>query len=243
MICRNLFSFIVCSVIISSSLSASRIIKESHRNARLKRVSPENIAAYGFRTQDRRDSSADGQHFLPAFGPLFSQLGHHSRPPRLYQEADYLPELTPYLQTAAASNQESAMLGSGNFGVIPGGTYYAAGETAAASDPYLYDGNSHGRPHRFSGNPRPSAFRDPEDFFAGFRDFADITAPTKSSFSQYHMVYAPVEDLPSSEEKIKSKTKRKLNKHLENENDKTIKAKRKMHAGEKELYEPMIALS
>ncbi|XP_027853639.1 uncharacterized protein LOC114132387 isoform X2 [Aphis gossypii] len=243
MICRNLFSVFVCSVIISSSVSASRIITESHRNARLKRVSPENTAAYGYRTQDRRDSSADGQHFLPAFGPLFSQLGHHSRPPRLYQEADYLPELSPFLQTAAASNQENAMLGSGNFGVIPGGTYYAAGETASASDPYLYDGNSHGRPHRFSGNPRPSAFRDPEDFFAGFRDFADITAPTKSSFSQYHMVYAPVEDVPSSEEKIKSKKKRKLNKHLENENDKTIKAKRKMHAGEKELYEPMIALS
>lgn len=52
-----------------------------------------------------------------------------------------------------------------------------------------------------------------------------------------------MDDLPSSEEKIKSKKKRKLNKHLENENDKTIKAKRKMHAGEKELYEPMIALS
>lgn len=97
--------------------------------------------------------------------------------------------------------------------------------------------------NRFSGNPRPSPFRDPDDFFAGFRDFADITAPTKSSFSQYHMVYAPMDELPSSEEKIKSKTKRKLNKHLENEKDKTIKAKRKMHAGEKELYEPMIALS
>ncbi|XP_060875198.1 uncharacterized protein LOC132948650 isoform X1 [Metopolophium dirhodum] len=254
MVCRNLFSFVVCSVLISSSLSATRIIKESHMNARLKRVSPENTAVYGSRTHDRRDSSADSQQFLPAFGPLFGQLGHHSRPPRLYQEADYLPELTPYLQTAAASNQENAMLGSGNFGVIPGGTYYAAGETASASDPYLYDGNSHGRPHRyvqghringnrFSGNPRPSAFRDPDDFFAGFRDFADITAPTKSSFSQYHMVYAPMEDLPSSEEKVKSKKKRKLNKHLENENDKTIKAKRKMHVGEKELYEPMIALS
>nr|BAH71863.1 ACYPI008745 [Acyrthosiphon pisum] len=178
MVCSNLFSFIVCSVLISSSLSATRIIKESHMNARLKRVSPENTVVYGSRTQDRRDSSADSQQFLPAFGPLFGQLGHHSRPPRLYQEADYLPELTPFLQTAAASNQENAMLGSGNFGVIPGGTYYAAGETASASDPYLYDGNSHGRPHRyvqghringnrFSGNPRPSAFRDPDDFFAG----------------------------------------------------------------------------
>lgn len=97
--------------------------------------------------QDRRDSSGDSQQFLPAFGPLFGQLGH-SRPPRLYQEADYPPELTPYL-TAAASNQESAMLGSGNFGVIPGGTYYSAGESASLSDPYLYDGNSHGRPHRY----------------------------------------------------------------------------------------------
>lgn len=95
---------------------------------------------------------------------------------------------------------------------------------------------------RFSGNPRPS-FRDPDDFFAGFRDFADITAPTKSSFSQYHLVYAPMDKLSATEENVKSKTKRKLNKHLENEKDKTIKAKRKMHAGEKELYEPMIALS
>lgn len=52
-----------------------------------------------------------------------------------------------------------------------------------------------------------------------------------------------MDELPFSEEKIKSKKKRKLNKHLENEKDKTLKAKRKMHMGEKELYEPMIALS
>lgn len=101
--------------------------------------------------QDRRDSLTDSQQFLPSFGPLFGHLGH-SRPPRLYQEpADYLAELNPsYLQTASASNRESAMLGSGNFGVIPGGTYYSAGESSAVqSDPYLYDGNSHGRPHRY----------------------------------------------------------------------------------------------
>lgn len=52
-----------------------------------------------------------------------------------------------------------------------------------------------------------------------------------------------MDEFPSSEEKIKSKKKRKLNKHLENEKDKTLQAKRKMHTGEKELYEPMIALS
>lgn len=57
------------------------------------------------------------------------------------------------------------------------------------------------------------------------------------------MVYAPMDDSPASEEKFKSKKKRKLNIYSENEKDKTIKAKRKMHMGEKELYEPMIALS
>lgn len=102
---------------------------------------------YYFRLQDRRDTSVDSQQFLPSFGPLFGHLGH-PRPPRLYQEADYLPELTPYL-TAASSNRENAMLGSGNFGVITGGTYYSGGETTSLSDPYLYDGNSHGRPHRY----------------------------------------------------------------------------------------------
>jgi len=97
--------------------------------------------------------------------------------------------------------------------------------------------------YRFSGNPRPLPFRDPDDFFAGFRDFADITAPTKSSFSQYHMVYAPMDEISVNDNTVKSKTKKKLNKHVENEKEKTIKAKRKIHAGEKELYEPMIALS
>lgn len=89
----------------------------------------------------------DSQHFLPSFGPLFGQIGR-ARSPRLYHEAaDYQPQLTPYI-TAASSNRENAMLGSGNFGVIPGGTYYSGGESASISDPYLYDGNSHGRPHR-----------------------------------------------------------------------------------------------
>jgi len=57
------------------------------------------------------------------------------------------------------------------------------------------------------------------------------------------MVYAPMDDWSVDEEKVKSKQKKKLNKHIANEKDKTIKAKRKMHTGEKELNEPMIALS
>lgn len=113
------------------------------------------------RAQDRRDSSPDSQRFLPAFGPLFG----HPRPPRLYQEPDFLPadlQVPPFLTAASSNHRESAMLGSGNFGVIPGGTYYSGGESAGAavspSDPYLYDGNGHGgRPHRYVQRHRPKA--------------------------------------------------------------------------------------
>ncbi|XP_050434583.1 uncharacterized protein LOC126841877 [Adelges cooleyi] len=231
-------ALLVFSIFICSTSAGTKAVHESHKNIRQKRINPEEYV-------NQPDAVTASQHFLPSFGPLFGHSFGHHRAPRVYQEAEYLPEVPTYHLTASASNRESSMLGSGNFGVIPGGTYYSggAGESAALSEQYLYDGNSHGRPHRFSGNPRPSPYRDPEDFFAGFRDFADITAPTKSSFSQYHMVYAPADDYYPADDKTKSKKKRKLNKYQENEKDKTIKAKRKIHAGEKELYEPMVALS
>ncbi|XP_050543826.1 uncharacterized protein LOC126906924 [Daktulosphaira vitifoliae] len=222
-----------------STFAANRKSQESQVNIRQKRINQDDNTGH-------QDVVADNQQFLPSFGPLFGQAFGRARSPRVYQEAEYLPEIPTYHLTAAASNRESAMLGSGNFGIIPGGTYYSDGtsESGALIDQFQYDGNSHGRPHRFSGNPRPSPYKDPEDFFADFRDFADITAPAKSSFSEHHMVYASADDFQSvADEKIKSKKKRKLNKHQENEKDKLSKAKRIIHTGEKELYEPMIALS
>ncbi|KAL1461853.1 hypothetical protein WDU94_013720 [Cyamophila willieti] len=85
------------------------------------------------------------------------------------------------------------MLGSGNFGVIRGGTYYAEDreserEFALDSDllPF-YDGNGHGRPPYFRGNPKP-LYKNGGNFFENFRDFADITPPTKS-FSEFYVVY------------------------------------------------------
>ncbi|XP_071449432.1 uncharacterized protein [Hetaerina americana] len=103
-------------------------------------------------------------------------------------------------QQQASANTDSkhtGLLGSGNFAVIRGGTFYDEKDRSASelrsnyySDPF---GNGHSGPSYHSGgyrglpsNPRPRPGR---EHFADFRDFADITAP-KPAFSQLVVVYA-----------------------------------------------------
>ncbi|XP_031841154.2 uncharacterized protein LOC116430751 isoform X2 [Nomia melanderi] len=82
------------------------------------------------------------------------------------------------------------LLGSGNFGVIRGGTYYPEEKE---NDEYSADDASYNPYYRgranYYRNPKPQPIRG-GDFFANFRDFADITAPPKSSFSHLSVVYA-----------------------------------------------------
>lgn len=165
------------------------------------------------------DTSPDTQQFFPSFAPLFPPLGH-SRPPVLFQEPAHSQRpalLRPqhnnfqnlgfstgpfrdasYLRTPTASAEPSAvsgnLLGSGNFGVIRGGTYYNEDDQQEGTDfssgdghsfsPY-YSNNGHGRPIFYNPRPRPHG----NDFFANFRDFADINTPPKSSYSEYYVVY------------------------------------------------------
>lgn len=89
------------------------------------------------------------------------------------------------MEDDATSNN---ILGSGNFGVIRGGTYYNdedRDDSGGLFNPY-YSNNGHGRP--YTANPRPQKYTN-GDFFANFRDFADINTPTKASFSEYVIVY------------------------------------------------------
>jgi hypothetical protein len=179
-------------------------------------------------TQNRKevDVISLGQHFFPSFAPIFPApppLGH-SRP-SIFQEPAYSqrPALlraqhnsfqpitfsggsfrdNQYLHTAPAETGNNNLLGSGNFGVIRGGTFYNDDDQKEASEyggrgnhqffnPYYHSNNGHGRPAFYSGggatNPRPQQHRG-NDFFANFRDFADINTPTKSSFSEYVVVY------------------------------------------------------
>ncbi|XP_069677806.1 uncharacterized protein [Periplaneta americana] len=171
--------------------------------------------------QNQDDVVSMGQHFFPSFAPIFPPPLGHSRP-SIFQEPAHSQRpalLRPqhnsfqpinfgggtfrdnsYLHaTAAAESSTSNLLGSGNFGVIRGGTFYNDDDNRDGDyggrgsnqfySPYYHNG--HGRPAFYSGgptNPRPQHHRG-SDFFANFRDFADINTPTKSSFSEYVVVY------------------------------------------------------
>ncbi|KAG7190466.1 hypothetical protein KM043_006569 [Ampulex compressa] len=141
----------------------------------------------------------ESQNFFPSFAELFA----NHRLPFSEQQQRFRPNrFLGYFQRdrgayqAATSNnkeQQHPLLGSGNFGVIRGGTYYPEDKE---NDEYnvdesLYSPYYHGSRSRanYFRNPKPQPVRG-GDFFANFRDFADITAPPKSSFSHLSVVYA-----------------------------------------------------
>lgn len=151
---------------------------------------------------------ADSQNFFPAFSPIFSPPLGHSRPAYYHEpvynaRAAYKPHDSfgfgsgtfrdySFPQVQQAETERSAsVLGSGNFGVIRGGTFFAGEGDDVNDDLYggYYSGNNgHGRPSYYPANPLPS-FRQGGDFFANFKDFAEISTPTKSSFSEFYVVY------------------------------------------------------
>lgn len=155
-------------------------------------------------TDQSTDNLANSQNFFQSFAPLFGNTAPigHSRP-LLYPEHSFKPSYkSANYRELPFTGVNDNILGSGNFGVVKGGTYYAEeredADFASDSEPYAYIGPSSdggSRLHRRK-NP-PPAFRNGGDFFAHFRDFADITAPSKS-FSQYYVVYvnknATIED-------------------------------------------------
>lgn len=97
----------------------------------------------------------------------------------------------------AGRSYDQSILGSGDFGVLRGGTFYQEDDPPArqsfesGSDEYLgyfNSNNGHGRP---ANTPPfiPKTFF-PDEQFANFRDFADINTPTDPAYSQYVVVYA-----------------------------------------------------
>lgn len=138
--------------------------------------------------------ATESQSFFPSFAELFTnhrlsfaEQQQRYRPNRF---VGYFQRDRNY-QTAATKDQHS-ILGSGNFGVIRGGTYYPEDKEndEYSIDESIYNPYYHGRGRaHYYRNPKPQPIRG-GDFFANFRDFADITAPPKSSFSHLSVVYA-----------------------------------------------------
>lgn len=158
----------------------------------------------------------DSQTFFPTFANLFeprqannfrlgfgSQEAAYSQRPNSYRSLLNYPLFGGYKsvenfgkQNGQASeplvDASSSVLGSGNFGIIRGGTFFAQNdEDGDYSDNYnSYYNNGHGRPSLNVGyiaNPRPNYN---QDQFANFRDFADINAPSNTAYSHYVVVYA-----------------------------------------------------
>lgn len=107
----------------------------------------------------------------------------------------------------AAKQETHGLLGSGNFGVIPGGTFYPDDNGASSSyedfDSYFHNG--HGRPSFFFDKPSGSKQYKTQQF-ANFKDFADINVPNGGQYSQYVAVYINKnggdEELPKSNNKV-----------------------------------------
>lgn len=195
--------------------------------------------------EEQGDSSSDGQHLFPSFSSLFSTPLGHSRPTNaFYQEPLRSFQTDTFHRSLYGNDDSDRVLGSGNFGVIRGGTYYSGG---SSDEPFTR--NSHSRPYRRP-NPLPQ-FKHGGDFFSGFRDFADITTPPKPAFSEIIIVYANKNQTASAgneqpknirdlieREMAKSKTKKKLALYKE----KTLAKESSKKFRTKEL-EPLLALS
>jgi len=150
---------------------------------------------------DAEDKSleSESQNFFPSFAELFANHRLPFAEQQQQQQQRYRPNrFLGYFQRdranyqTAAATKEHSLLGSGNFGVIRGGTYYPEDKERDeySIDESLYSPyyQSRGRAHYYR-NPKPQPVRG-GDLFANFRDFADITAPPKSSFSHLSVVYA-----------------------------------------------------
>lgn len=181
----------------------------------LQRPASDSVAA-----ADQTDHSieivGDSQNFFPSFANLFeprqqnnfrlgfsSQEAAYSQRPNSYRSLLNYPLFGGYKglegfgkQSAPAAepivDASTTVLGSGNFGIIRGGTFLAENEESAelGNGYNNFYNNGHGRPSLNVGyiaNPRPNYN---QDQFANFRDFADINAPANQAYSHYVVVYA-----------------------------------------------------
>ncbi|XP_028131715.1 epsin [Diabrotica virgifera virgifera] len=169
---------------------------------------------------DDTDNKAESQNsFYPSFSPFQNQPLGHSRPFYYNQQEAAYSQRTPYQNTFdnsarfsgykddynynAPKNEYASVLGSGNFGVIPGGTFYNDNDENSNYNNYdSFFQNGHGRPAYYyaaQSNPKPYQ----QEQFANFRDFADINTPNDRSYSQYVVVYAPKKNDTNKEDNTK----------------------------------------
>ncbi|XP_055681189.1 uncharacterized protein LOC129788829 isoform X2 [Lutzomyia longipalpis] len=157
----------------------------------------------------------------------------------------------------SVNNFDHSILGSGDFGVIRGGTFYGENDPPFRDSGDFYNyfhKNGHQRPHAATYVQR---YTYPEEQFANFRDFADINSPSDSAYSQFVVVYAnknSTEAHPNPKNifeqlELLDKAEEKKNKGLSKHKAKLAatklekKYKKKLSPKEADLLEPLLALS
>lgn len=192
-------------------------------------------------------------------------------PPSFFRNGPPLGHSRPYAASQETAGRyggrsfDQAILGSGDFGVIRGGTFYQDDDppvrSSYESDEFLnyFTNNGHGRPHSAF---VPKTFY-PEEQFSNFRDFADINTPTDPAYSQFVVVYAnknstdshpnpkniieqlQLLDKETTDEQRKDK-KNSISKFKKKLANTKLEKKYKKKSGPKETnadFEPLLALS
>lgn len=132
------------------------------------------------------EAAAASEGFYPSFMRSSRQYFHPSESERFRQAI-----------TGRAKFADQSLLGSGDFGVLKGGTFYQDNDPPVKvynNDFYglsLKSHNGHQRPYAA---PLVQKFRypsDPSDPFSNFRDFADINVSNDAGqYSEFYVVYA-----------------------------------------------------
>jgi hypothetical protein len=122
------------------------------------------------------------------FFPSFFRNAH--LPARPFSNRHLTNSAEKYLSKTAF---DESILGSGDFAIMKGGTFYGDGEKQRPNHEYFGSGTSffdtqdNGRPFAL---PQTQPQTSDENRFANFKDFADITAGIDTDFSHLVAVYA-----------------------------------------------------
>ena len=139
---------------------------------------------------DSQNPAAAEQNFFPSFfrNP---PVNAHSRPS--FQSApNSAASIAGRYSSGRSQNFDQSILGSGDFSVLRGGTFFPDGARSVRvknDDFFSSLLNGHGRPDAqpLTATKKPYY---PEDPFENFKDFADINAGSDPAFSHFIVVYA-----------------------------------------------------
>jgi hypothetical protein len=163
-------------------------------------INPYSNFARVSRNFDTTNPEVAEQNYFPSFfrNPTpqpSTQQNSHSRPYK--SNPSNAASIAGRYSAGRAQNFDQSILGSGDFAVIRGGTFYPEGEERnnhrfKDSDEFFSGGgffkNGHGRPNAQTLKAKKQPYY-PEDPFEHFTDFADINAGNDAAFSNVMVIY------------------------------------------------------